>query len=82
MIKLEHVGACLIRFAGNDYLPGQIIEVDELNDGFKRLIAEGRLEVMEDRKATKKVIEEIESKKVKKKEPKTVDEAENGGEYK
>ena len=82
MIKLLNVSASLIVFKGKMYLPGEVIEAEEISDSFKRLIAEGRLEVEDDRKATKAIAEEITSKKKVKKQPKTVDEAEDGGEYK
>lgn len=82
MIRLVNISASMVVFAGERYLPGEVIETEVLHDGFKRLIAEGRLEVEDDRQATKAVAEEVSSKKKAKKEPKTVDEAENGGEYK
>lgn len=82
MIKLEHVGACMIKFAGVSYLPGDVIEVDEINDGFKRLIRDKKLVIQDDSKATKEVIQEIEAKVRKKKVSKSISELENGGEYK
>lgn len=82
MIRLVNISASLVVFAGERHLPGEVIETEVLHDGFKRLIAEGRLEVEDDRNTTKAVAEEVSSKKKAKKEPKTVDEAENGGEYK
>lgn len=81
MIKLEHTGACMIVYKGAKYLPGETIEADELCDGLKRLIAEGKLTIEGDYKATKEVAQEINSKK-KRKEPKTISEAETGNEYK
>ena len=47
----------------------------------KRLIAEGKLTIEGDAKATKQIAQEIVSKK-KRKEPKTISEAETGNEYK
>lgn len=81
MIKLEHTGACLIVYKGEKYLPGETIEADVLCDGLKRLIAEGKLTIEGDYKATKEVAQEINSKK-KRKEPKTISEVESGNEYK
>lgn len=81
MIKLEHTGACLIVYKGEKYLPGDTIEADVLCDGLKRLIAEGKLTIEGDYKATKEVAQEINSKK-KRKEPKTISEVESGNEYK
>lgn len=81
MIRLVNVAACLVRFKGSDYLPGEVIETDVLVDGLKRMVAEGRLEIEDDRKATKEVAEEIISKKKVKKQPATLKEAEDGGEY-
>lgn len=81
MIRLEHTGACLIIYKGERYLPGDTIEVDAICDGLKRLIAEGKLTIEGDTKATKQIAQEIVSKK-KRKEPKTISEAETGNEYK
>ncbi|UXQ90390.1 hypothetical protein [Escherichia phage TR2] len=81
MIKLEHTGACMIVYKGAKYLPGDTIEASELCDGLKRLIAEGKLTIEGDYKATKEVAQEINSQK-KRKEPKTISEAETGNEYK
>lgn len=81
MIRLEHVGACLIVYKGEKYLPGDTFEVDEICDGLKRLIADGKLTIDGDTKATKQIAHEIVSKK-KRKEPKTISEAETGNEYK
>lgn len=81
MIKLEHTGACLIVYKGEKYLPGDTIDADVLCDGLKRLIAEGKLTIEGDHKATKEVAQEINSKK-KRKEPKTISEVESGNEYK
>lgn len=81
MISLEHTGACLIVYKGEKYLPGDTFEVDAICDGLKRLIAEGKLTIEGDAKATKQIAQEIVSKK-KRKEPKTISEAETGNEYK
>lgn len=81
MIRLEHTGACMITFRGVNYMPGEFIEVEEINAGLKSLIAEGRLQVDGDAKATKEIIAEVKSKS-KRKEPKTIDEAQTGQEYK
>ena len=81
MISLEHTGACLIVYRGEKYLPGDTFDVDEICDGLNRLIAEGKLTLEGDTKATKKIAHEIVSKK-KRKEPKTISEAESGNEYK
>lgn len=81
MIKLEHNGACMIVYKGERYMPGDTIEADELCDGLKRLIAEGKLEIEGDGKGTKEIAAEIKS-KVKRKEAKTISEAETGNEYK
>lgn len=81
MIRLEHTGACLIVYNGEKYLPGDTFEVDAICDGLKRLIAEGKLTIEGDAKATKQIAQEIVSKK-KRKEPKTISEAETGNEYK
>lgn len=81
MIRLEHTGACLIVYKGEKYLPGDTFEVDEICDGLKRLIAEGKLTIEGDTKATKQIAQEIVSKK-KRKEQKTIDEAQTGQEYK
>lgn len=81
MISLEHNGACLIVYKGERYLPGDTFEVDVICDGLKRLIAEGKLTIEGDTKATKQIAHEIVSKK-KRKEPKTISEAESGNEYK
>ena len=81
MIRLEHTGACLIVYKGENYLPGDTLEVEEINDGLKILIAEGRLQIDGDTKATKEIVAEVESKS-KRKEPKTISEAEAGNEYK
>ena len=81
MIRLEHAGACLIVYKGEKYLPGDTLEVDVICDGLKRLIAEGKLTIEGDAKATKQIAQEIVSKK-KRKEPKTISEAETGNEYK
>lgn len=81
MIRLEHTGACLIVYKGEKYSPGDAFEVDAICDGLKRLIAEGKLTIEGDTKATKQIAQEIVSKK-KRKEPKTISEAENGNEYK
>ena len=81
MIRLEHTGACLIVYKGEKYLPGDAFEVDAICDGLKRLIAEGKLTIEGDTKATKQIAHEIVSKK-KRKEPKTISEAETGNEYK
>ena len=81
MIRLEHTGACLIVYKGEKYLPGDTLEVDEICDGLKRLIAEGKLTIEGDTKATKQIAQEVVSKK-KRKEPKTISEAETGNEYK
>lgn len=81
MITLEHTGACLIVMRGKHLLPGDTIEVEELSDGIKRFIAEGRLTITNDTKKQKQVVDEIVGAK-KKKEPKTISEAEKGLEYK
>ncbi len=81
MIRLENTGACLIVYKGEKYLPGDTLEVDAICDGLKRLIAEGKLTIEGDTKATKQIAQEIVSKK-KRKEPKTISEAESGNEYK
>ncbi|HBM2295281.1 TPA: hypothetical protein LUL88_004395 [Escherichia coli] len=81
MIRLEHTGACMITFRGVNYMPGEFIEVEEINAGLKSLIAEGRLQVDGDAKATKEIIAEVKSKS-KRKKPKTIDEAQTGQEYK
>lgn len=81
MIKLEHNGACMIVYKGERYMPGDTIEADELCDGLKRLIAEGKLAIEGDGKGTKEVAAEIKS-KFKRKEAKTISEAETGSEYK
>lgn len=81
MIRLEHTGACLIVYRGEKYLPGDIFEVDAICDGLKRLIAEGKLTIEGDAKATKQIAQEVVSKK-KRREPKTISEAETGNEYK
>ena len=81
MISLEHNGACLIVYKGEKYLPGDTFEVDVICDGLKRLIAEGKLTIEGDTKATKQIAQEIVSEK-NRKEPKTISEAETGNEYK
>lgn len=81
MIRLEHTGACLIVYRGEKYLPGDTFEVDAICDGLKRLIAEGKLTIEGDDKATKQIAQEVVSKK-KRREPKTISEAETGNEYK
>lgn len=81
MIRLEHTGACMITFRGVNYMPGEFIEVEELNAGLKSLVAEGRLQIDGDTKATKQIAQEVISNK-KRKEPKTISEAEKGLEYK
>lgn len=81
MIRLEHTGACLIVYKGEKYLPGDTLEADAICDGLKRLIAEGKLAVEGDTKKTKEIAQEVISKK-KRKEPKTISEAETGKEYK
>ena len=81
MIRLEHTGACLIVYKGEEYLPGDTFEVDAICDGLKRLIAEGKLTIEGDATATKQIAQEVVSKK-KRKEPKTISEAESGNEYK
>lgn len=79
MIRLTNVSASLIFTPEKMVIPGDFFEVPELEDGHKRLVAEGRLEVNDSRQETKAVAEEILSKKKPKKEPKTVKEAEDGG---
>ena len=81
MIRLEHTGACLIVYKREKYLPGDTFEVDVICDGLKRLIAEGKLTIEGDAKTTKQIAQEVVSKK-KRKEPKTISEAETGNEYK
>lgn len=81
MIRLEHTGACLIVYKGEKYFPGDTFDVDVICDGLKRLIAEGKLAIEGDTKATKQIAQEVVSKK-KRKEPKTISEAETGNEYK
>uniref|UniRef100_A0AAU6PXK1 Uncharacterized protein n=1 Tax=Escherichia phage ETEP102 TaxID=3117680 RepID=A0AAU6PXK1_9CAUD len=81
MITLEHTGACLIMMRGKRLLPGDTIEVDELSDGIKSFIAEGRLTISNDTKKQKQIVDEVVGAK-KKKEPKTISEAEKGLEYK
>lgn len=81
MIRLEHTGACMITFRGVNYMPGEFIEVEEINAGLKSLIAEGRLQIDGDTKATKEITAEVKAKS-KRKEPKTIDEAQTGQEYK
>ncbi|ATI17092.1 hypothetical protein [Escherichia phage IMM-001] len=81
MIRLEHTGACMITFRGVNYMPGEFIEVEEINAGLKSLIAEGRLQIDGDTKATKEIAAEVKAKS-KRKEPKTIDEAQTGQEYK
>lgn len=81
MIRLEHTGACMITLRGVNYMPGEFIEVEEINAGLKSLIAEGRLQIDGDTKATKEIVAEVKSKS-KRKEPKTIDEAQTGQEYK
>lgn len=81
MIRLEHTGACMITFRGVNYMPGEFIEVEEINAGLKSLIAEGRLQIDGDTRATKEIVTEVKSKS-KRKEPKTIDEAQTGQEYK
>lgn len=81
-MKLLHKGACVIRLGAKDYLPGDSIEVEELSVGLKILVAEGKLEVEDDHKATKEIEQEVKSKAKTKRQPKTIDEAENGGDYK
>lgn len=81
MIRLEHTGACFIMIDGKGYVPGDLIETEVLSAGIKQLIAEGRLTLADDPKESKKIAEEISSKR-KRKEPKTISEAETGNEYK
>lgn len=81
MIRLEHTGACMITYRGVNYMPCEFIEVEEINAGLKILIAEGRLQIDGDAKATKEIVAEVKS-KCKRKEPKTISEAEKGLEYK
>lgn len=81
MIRLEHAGACMITFRGVNYMPGEFIEVEEINAGLKSLIAEGRLQIDGDTKANKEIAAEVKAKS-KRKEPKTIDEAQTGQEYK
>lgn len=81
MIRLEHTGACMITFRGVNYMPGEFIEVEEINAGLKILIAEGRLQIDGDTKATKEIVAEVKAKS-RRKEPKTIDEAQTGQEYK
>ena len=81
MIRLEHTGACMITFSGVNYMPGEFIEVEEINAGLKGLISEGRLQIDGDTKSTKEIVAEVKSKS-KRKEPKTIDEAQTGQEYK
>ena len=81
MIRLEHTGACMITYRGVNYMPGEFIEVEEINAGLKSLIAEGRLQIDGDTKATKEIVAEVKSKS-KRKEPKTIDEAQTGQVYK
>ncbi|AHY83163.1 hypothetical protein [Escherichia phage e4/1c] len=81
MIRLEHTGACFIMIDGKGYVPGDFIETKVLSAGIKQLIAEGRLTLADDPKESKKIAEEIASKR-KRKEPKTISEAETGNEYK
>ena len=80
MISLEHTGACLIVYKGEKYLPGDTFDVDVICDGLTRLIAEGKLTIEGDAKATKQIAQEVVGKK-KRKEPKTISEAETGNEY-
>lgn len=79
MIRLTNVSASLIFTPEKMVIPGDYFEVEELEDGHKRLVAEGRLEVNDSRKETKAVADEINSKKKIKREPKTIKEAEDGG---
>jgi exopolysaccharide biosynthesis protein len=65
---------------GEMVFPGQSYEKDEIGDFEKRQIAEGDLEIEDDRSATKEIAEEINSKK--KKVKKSIAEAEDGGEFK
>lgn len=81
MIRLEHTGACFIMIDGKGYVPGDLIETEVLSAGIKQLIAEGRLALADDPKESKNIAEEIASKR-KRKEPKTISEAEAGNEYK
>lgn len=79
MIRLTNVGASLIFTPEKMVIPGDYFDVEVLEDGHKRLVAEGRLEVNDSRKETKAVADEINSKKKAKREPKTLKEAEDGG---
>lgn len=80
MIRLTNVSASLIFTPEKMVIPGDYFEVEELEDGHKRLVAEGRLEVNDSRTETKEVAQEILAKKKAKRQPKTVQEAEDGGE--
>lgn len=81
MVRLEHIGACSVNYKDKYYLPGDIIEADEICTGLKALIAQGILEIEGDGKASKQISLEVKAKS-KRKEPKTIDEAQTGQEYK
>lgn len=81
MVRLEHIGACSVNYKDKYYLPGDIIEADKICAGLKELIARGILEIEGDGKASKQIAQEVKSKS-KRKEPKTIDEAQTGQEYK
>ena len=81
MVRLEHVGACSVNYENKYYLPGDVIEVGEISSGLKALIAQGVLEIEGDSKTSKQIAQEVKAKS-KRKEPKTIDEAQTGQEYK
>lgn len=81
MVRLEHVGACSVHYENKYYLPGDFIEVGEISPGLKALIAQGILEIEGDSKTSKQIAQEVKAKS-KRKEPKTIDEAQTGQEYK
>lgn len=81
MVRLEHIGACSVNYKDRYYLPGDIIEADEICMGLKCLIADGILEIEGDSKASKQIASEAKAKS-KRKEAKTIDEAQTGQEYK
>lgn len=81
MVRLEHIGACSVNYKDKYYLPGDIIEADEICMGLKCLIADGILEIEGDTKASKQIVADAKAKS-KRKEAKTITEAETGNEYK
>lgn len=63
MVKMENVGACLVKFDGKKVLPGETFEIEESQvDRFRHDIFKGRVEFYDDIRRTRDYIAKVKAK--------------------